>query len=314
MNYDLRKKIGEDSVTVEMWGEKRTKKRRVLGKPVIKSFVVYAFNMFDDTFKGVGGAAFPDDDCVDIYPDLAVETAEEYYERISRLKEELEKDIANPDLLDRYYPAHTDNIEPEFYRRMGRILRYLAVKKDFESSKSCEEFVKKFVPAWEKDVNLEEVRHLMDFENVDLSKYGNNNYGQRFKLLFEGYTEMRAFLTRMHHGRGKQVLGECFAWLYPAFKDPRLVEAHAAAAKLITQLFVFELESNRTEYEEAGIDYSKYDKTADEDRACFELFKQFPKLSDKQVREMAGSIYQSYFKGARLEDFVKEKLDKGSGY
>jgi len=306
ININLRKIIKKDEINIELWGtEYKGIKRHVLGASVIECFDIYRLRKQGNEIRGHAGASAPD--YIEVYPERCKISAKVYYEGITENKSDIENWINNPDSMGVF--LLNNKIDPEFFMKMGRLLRYEGVKQEFESSGSLEEFIEKFMKMREPQVTMEECQHLIDRQGINFNKYSGWR-AEIFAHLVEVHTEFNALLARIYHlplKNNKDPLGVCFAYVYEAKKTDRMVtDSHIIASGMVIEKYFDEITNNREKYPE--ISFKEYDANPfARDRYGY-ILKQFSKLTPEHIRDIAKIIYDTMYQNGKrsIEQVVEE--------
>ena len=301
VNYSLRKILKKDRVKVKLWGKEFEADRVVLGKSIIKSFTEYLVTKipaYADLGIDIGGAASVERKTIEYYPHVAEKLAENFYRKIDRYRSVLEELISNPDRFDLI--LGTDNAK--FYLFLSRALKYISLKEI--SSKDFKTFKEHFIRLAELETNIEEIQHINDFKDVDLEDLTGKE-----RLLFHVHLELRGFLSRLYHlpmPMNMKALGEAFAFL-KAEKDG-FIDEHTNAARILIAYFLRDILRHPELY--PNIDYSKFKPkkkhlSIDD---CYELLKQFVRLTPEQVKGAAKRIYFEIYGDRSLKEFLNQTM------
>ncbi len=276
-SYELVRLSPVEVKELEIFGIKKTYQKVNVIEILIQNAYDHESELNLSNSGPVGGAHGFLPGAIELRPQTHEALAKGYFEGISSLKSELDKDLADHSRLANYSDA-------EFYDRLGKLFHYLAVRKEFSESKNFEDFKGKVVPRWTRESEIHEVMHLIDKQENKAMSASLDEFGKKKFLESSAVNlEARAYLAQLHHGNGYNNLGHMFA--SQAGDQPGSINEHQKAAKLILYVMNLEIKGN-----------------VESERS---VYARMLNLSGKEINKLARKAFDVIYEGKSFDDYMK---------
>jgi len=247
----------------------------------------------------VAGFCSAESPTVTIFPNKYRTSTKSFIAQVHQHDKEIDEQLRTPDFLDQYIekPSAFANravatTTQDFWKYLGRqllTLQFRAVEKQFPEQ---EPLVAALAQGHQHDIELHEVMHAQDSADWSFMKEYSQAIQTELHELRGYHLELRGALSTIAHGRS----GWGFAWQTRLLGMPRTraFQHHFRSAEYIVK--------KATEYVSAHRkDFPAFTFTAQD----YDIAKQFPKLTDDQIKTIATDIFTKTYHGKTLKEYIQ---------
>ncbi|MFC1801242.1 hypothetical protein ACFLZB_02170 [Nanoarchaeota archaeon] len=287
-SFELRNLKDSDEKYLVLWGVRKDYVLDRFDKDFIMNPFDYSFSVTGAALGRVLGKAIKDEkDTVDFYMGAARELLGGYFKSFGRRKEEIEKELADHRLLDKFIGAR--KLNPTFYTHLGEMMQYSYFGNEFNDARSLDDFVYKTLPFIQRDLEVHECQHLIDSRppHCDLS-------------VTKMHAELRCFLTEMKHANPRRPMAASFNLMAVAGTGLVPEYYHRAAGYLVR--FVCQIMAKRQNRRLfPNVDYSRFNESPN----AIYLMEQIPGLKDNQLEGAAKTIFKHIYQGKDFDSYMR---------
>jgi hypothetical protein len=287
--YELLRLSEPTQRKVTLFGKEHEVLVREIIEDVIPHSSLHALKYLTTTFVRGGQYNHPSK-TIELRPNttsqLAKSLAEGYIEEHAKVEENRLKQGYMDELITRL-PQ-----DKEFWHQLRKQARLKAHKPLYDLGGTFDDFARRVYERMTRDILLHEAMHAVN-NSGDYSFLENSKYRKDLLTIKRWNDEMMCYLSSMAHGSALGTLGDILLYLpFGANGEPHFI----AAVKLIDKMVEY-VQKNRKQYPE--IDFS---------RLGVHVLKQFPSLSEEQVKATVKGVYDTVYRGRSLRDFVYDFL------
>jgi len=298
-NFELKEIISQKKEQIDFNGKQMKLNIIYFGDIQVYSFYDYRFLKMKG--RPCALTSLYHNDVIEINLSAARENAKDMFLKLSKMRNELENNLENPNELNKY--ILDGKVTNSLLNTIRRMFAYQSVKENYEKALKSENPEKYFIEArTEQLVEYSKMKHIINMLDDFKTPQGLPRNFQKKKHY---HADVRSYLIRINKGFGHEVLSECCAILANPTTAIHNKETYLAARDIIDLFcgFVVE-ESKREEFE--YVDYSEYNKPED----LVHIFKQLPNLNQKHLREIGEHLFKKVYNGKSLREFLMQEEKK----
>lgn len=294
--YELISLSPPEQRTLALFGKEHTVTFRRVLKELIPHSTVYASKHMP-IVPVQFGVYQPKTKIIELNPVRYHEHAEFFHTGYTKEHQRIATELGTPDFLDQFVEPGQNGVtlKPEFLQHLGSQLRYVSIKQLYDACPAREAFILRVLKDYEEDILWHEAMHALDRETGDWAFLDQCGPGLKRELEQRRalHLEQRAFLSSLAHGHGLRVLAEIVksqGYATDAKNDPHQDGADALLKNILKYLV-----TNRTRF--PSLTFKR--------PGAHQIFKQFPKLTETDVREIARGVLAMEYKGRNLADYTR---------